>query len=48
MKELTKKQSICEEDQYWNEWFSGLVDGHRSLLISNKGYMSLKITMSYL
>lgn len=40
------KQLIFKQDQYWNEWFSGLVDGDGSLLISKKGYMSLEITMS--
>lgn len=40
------KQLIFENDQHWNEWFAGLVDGDGSLLISKKGYMSLEITMS--
>ena len=40
------KQLTFEEDKNWNEWFSGLVDGDGSLLISKKGYMNLEITMS--
>lgn len=34
------------KNQYWNEWFAGLVDGDGCLLVSQKGYMSLEITMS--
>nr|YP_009184584.1 putative LAGLIDADG homing endonuclease [Treubaria triappendiculata]ALO62682.1 putative LAGLIDADG homing endonuclease [Treubaria triappendiculata] len=29
----------------WNEYLSGLIDGDGSLLVSNKGYGSLEITM---
>ena len=35
-----------EEENLFNEWLSGLIDGDGSLLISKQGYMSCEITMS--
>lgn len=33
-------------DQAWNEWLAGLIDGDGSLLVSKSGYSSCEITMS--
>ena len=35
-----------EEENLFNEWLSGLIDGDGSLLISKQGYISCEITMS--
>jgi ubiquinol-cytochrome c reductase cytochrome b subunit len=34
-----------EEENSWNEWLAGLIDGDGSLLISRQGYCSCEITM---
>jgi hypothetical protein len=44
--ETTRASSSKNEDNLFNEWLSGLIDGDGSLLISKKGYVSCEITMS--
>ena len=34
------------EDNNWNQWLAGLIDGDGSLLVSKQGYTSCEITMS--
>lgn len=43
---MKQKKIISKQEQHWNEWFSGLIDGDGCLLISKSGYISLEITMS--
>lgn len=45
MKQFVKNQLFLQQEQKWNEWFAGLVDGNGCLLLSKKGYMLLEITM---
>jgi len=43
---LTKKVSVNDlENEKWNEWLAGLIDGDGSLLLSKTGYCSCEITM---
>lgn len=37
-----------KNEQSWNQWLAGLIDGDGCLLVSNKGYTSLEITMGIL
>ena len=37
---------LANNDESWNEWLAGLIDGHGSLLLSKSGYPSSEITMS--
>ena len=41
---LSSKQGFANNDESWNEWLAGLIDG--SLLLSKSGYPSCEITMS--
>ena len=43
---LSSKQSFANNDESWNEWLAGLIDGDGSLLLSKSGYPSCEITMS--
>ena len=44
---LTPKQSsLIPNEESWNEWLAGLIDGDGSLLVSKAGYPSCEITMS--
>ena len=45
---LSSKQTSLEinDEQSWNEWLAGLIDGDGSLLVSKAGYPSCEITMS--
>jgi ubiquinol-cytochrome c reductase cytochrome b subunit len=46
---LTQRRASLEfkeEENLFNEWLSGLIDGDGSLLISKQGYISCEITMS--
>lgn len=38
--------SDINDDNSWNEWLAGLIDGDGSLLLSKTGYPSCEITMS--
>lgn len=44
--ETTRASSYRKEENLFNEWLSGLIDGDGSLLVSKKGYTSCEITMS--
>jgi LAGLIDADG endonuclease len=44
--ETIRASSFRKEDNLFNEWLSGLIDGDGSLLISKKGYPSCEITMA--
>jgi len=44
--ETTRATSFGKEENLFNEWLSGLIDGDGSLLVSKKGYISCEITMS--
>jgi LAGLIDADG endonuclease len=44
--ETTRASSFNKDENLFNEWLSGLIDGDGSLLISKKGYLSCEITMS--
>jgi ubiquinol-cytochrome c reductase cytochrome b subunit len=44
--ETTRAASFGKEENLFNEWLSGLIDGDGSLLVSKKGYISCEITMS--
>ena len=44
--ETTRASSFGKEENLFNEWLSGLIDGDGSLLVSKKGYPSCEITMS--
>lgn len=41
-------KSSAASKKTWNQWFAGLVDADRYLLISSAGYMSFEISMSTL
>ena len=43
---LSSKQAFANNDDSWNEWLAGLIDGDGSLLLSISGYPSCEITMS--
>lgn len=43
---LSSKQGFANNDESWNEWLAGLIDGDGSLLLSKSGYPSCEITMS--
>ena len=43
--ETTREASYNKEDNLFNEWLSGLIDGDGCLLVSKKGYLSCDITM---
>ena len=43
---LSSKQGLANNDESWNEWLTGLIDGDGSLLLSKSGYPSCEITMS--
>jgi len=43
---LSFKQGFEKNDESWNEWLAGLIDGDGSLLLSKSGYPSCEITMS--
>ena len=43
---LSSKQAFANNDESWNEWLAGLIDGDGSLLLSKSGYPSCEITMS--
>ena len=43
--ETTRASSFKKEENLFNEWLSGLIDGDGSLLVSKKGYTSCEITM---
>lgn len=43
---LSSKQGFVNNDESWNEWLAGLIDGDGSLLLSKSGYPSCEITMS--
>lgn len=43
---LSSKPYYTTNDDSWNEWLAGLIDGDGSLLVSKKGYTSCEITMS--
>ena len=43
--ETTRVSSERTEDNLFNEWLSGLIDGDGSLLVNKKGYTSCEITM---
>jgi hypothetical protein len=43
---LSSKHSHTFNDESFNEWLAGLIDGDGSLLISKAGYPSCEITMS--
>lgn len=38
-------KSQIKEDESWNEWLAGLIDGDGYLLVSKSGYTSCEITM---
>ena len=45
----SKRNSLAlpsHDDESWNEWLAGLIDGDGSLLLSKAGYPSCEITMS--
>lgn len=44
--ETTRASSYGKEENLFNEWISGLIDGDGSLLVNKKGYSSCEITMS--
>jgi Cytochrome C and Quinol oxidase polypeptide I/LAGLIDADG endonuclease len=44
--ETTRASSYGKEENLFNEWLSGLIDGTGSLLINKKGFISCEITMS--
>jgi len=44
--ETTRASSFGKEENLFNEWLSGIIDGGGSLLVSKKGYTSCEITMS--
>ena len=44
--ETTRASSYNEEENLFNEWLSGLIDGDGSLLVNKKEYVSCEITMS--
>lgn len=44
--ETTRASSFGKEENLFNEWLSGLIDGDGSLLVNKKGYTSCEITMS--
>jgi LAGLIDADG endonuclease len=44
--ETTRASSFGKEENLFNEWLSGLIDGDGSLLINKKGYPSCEITMA--
>ena len=43
---LSSKQGFANNDESWNEWLAGLIDGDGSLILSKSGYPSCEITMS--
>nr|YP_009526660.1 hypothetical protein [Cladonia leporina]AXY66337.1 hypothetical protein [Cladonia leporina] len=43
---LSFKQGFANNDDSWNEWLAGLIDGDGSLIVSKSGYPSCEITMS--
>lgn len=43
---LSSKQGFTNNEESWNEWLAGLIDGDGSLLLSKSGYPSCEITMS--
>ncbi len=43
---LSSRQVFTNNDESWNEWLAGLIDGDGSLLLSKSGYPSCEITMS--
>lgn len=43
--ETTRASSFNKEENLFNEWLSGLIDGDGSLLVSKKNYTSCEITM---
>jgi hypothetical protein len=44
--ETTRASSFSKNENLFNEWLAGLIDGDGSLLVSKKGYTSCEITMS--
>lgn len=42
---LSSKSYYTLNDECWNEWLAGLIDGDGSLLVSKAGYTSCEITM---
>ena len=44
--ETTRVSSLNKEDNLFNEWLGGLIDGNGSLLVNKKEYTSCEITMS--
>jgi hypothetical protein len=44
--ETTRVSSFSKEENLFNEWLSGLIDGDGCLLVSKKGYISCEITMA--
>lgn len=44
--ETTRASSYGKEENLFNEWLSGLIDGDGSFLMSKKGYISCEITTS--
>lgn len=43
---LSPEQGFANNDESWNEWLAGLIDGEGSLLLSKSGHPSCEITMS--
>lgn len=43
---LSSKECFAKNDESWNEWLAGLIDGNGSLLHSKSGYLSCEITMA--